>query len=87
MTKRFTITVPDDLEVELDLYLRGQNPEPALTKIAESALRYFLSNQKWVERGLRPAAKPFHITSITPDDNESTISVNHDEYLAKQHGQ
>ncbi len=87
MTKRFTVTVPADLEAELDLYLQGQNPEPTLTKVAESALRFFLHNQKWIERGFKPASKPFQITSVDSAETESNISINHDEYLTKKHGQ
>ena len=42
--KRATITIPDELEAELDAFLAGGEPRPSITGVIQSALRAILMN-------------------------------------------
>ena len=44
--KRATITIPDDLEHELENFLARQETPPSLTNIMQTALRSYLVQKK-----------------------------------------
>lgn len=82
--KRITVTLPDDLEQELDAYLAAKDAPPNLTTLTQAALRDYLRAQKLSERAYRPAQRPFHITPLAEKDahGEPDVSLRHDAYLA-----
>lgn len=84
--KRITVTLPDDLERELDSYLAAQGAPPSLTTLTQTALRDYLLVSKLRQRGYRPAQKPFDMRPLVEHDErgEADVSVNHDAYLTKQ---
>ncbi len=43
--RRATITIPDDLEADLDAYLADQDAKPSLAAVTQSALRQFLKGR------------------------------------------
>ena len=45
--KRANITIPDELEAELDAFLAKQEPQPSLTGVIQAALRVYLDERKW----------------------------------------
>ncbi len=77
--KRATITIPDELQAELDAYLRTQEEPPELTSVVQTALREFLQRQERLEdREFRP----FRITPASVGSGYSDVSVRHDDYFA-----
>jgi len=76
--KRATITLPDDLAVVVDEYLRAQDAPPALTKLMQAALREYLR-----ERGFPRPFRPLKITPAPRGSGISDVSVNHDKYFAE----
>lgn len=83
--KRATVTIPDDLEAELEAYLARQDAPPAFTTLMQAALRDYLRNEPWRERAYRPPRGTFHIDPIDVEDmhGETDLSVNHDAYFGK----
>lgn len=79
--RRATVTIPDELEDQLDRYLGSQDPAPSLTAVLQTALRRFLSEQKLEARGYEPARGPLRITPAPLDDGPTDVSVEHDRYL------
>jgi hypothetical protein len=77
--KRATITIGDDLEQELEAYLRQQEAPPALTTVVQSALREYLAH-----RGFGRPARPLRITPAFKGSGKSDVSLRHDEYLAQR---
>lgn len=73
--RRATITLPDDLAKAVDDYVQAQEAPPALTTVAQAALREYLR-----ERGFLRTYRPL---KITPKGNSgrSDVSQNHDLYL------
>ena len=78
--KRATITIPDELQAELDAYLRRQEEPQELTSIVQTALREFLLRQ---ERIGGQEFRPFRITPAKRGSGRSDVSANHDRYLAE----
>ena len=76
--KRATVTVTEDMEEALDLYVRDQEATPSLTAVMQAALRDFLAN-----RGYLPPQRPFQITPAARPSGEKDISINHDKYIAE----
>jgi hypothetical protein len=75
--RRATITIGDEIEAQLDAWLRRQEAAPPLTAVVQSALKEFLA--------LRGYATPPRKLQITPSKKGSgshDISVAHDRYLA-----
>ena len=60
--KRATITLPDDLEAEVERFLAEQEPEPSLTALVQAALRRYLDDAEWTRRGFSPPSEPLAIT-------------------------
>lgn len=83
--RRVTITLPNDLEAELDTYLAGQDAPPTLTTLMQAALREYLRDKPWRERTYRPPKGPFNIDPVDVEDmrGETDLSVNHDAYFGK----
>ena len=79
--KRATITIPDDLEVELDAYINEQETPPSLTNVVQAALRIFLEQRKWAERSYSPAKKPLKLTVYDKGSGKKDLSKNHDKYF------
>ena len=80
--KRATITIPDELEAELDAFLAEQEPRPSLTGVIQSALRAYLDERKWKERGYRAPLKPLQIPVADKGSGRKDISENHDKYFS-----
>ena len=73
--KRATITLPDDLAKAVDDYMQAQEAPPALTTVAQAALREYLR-----ERGFLREYRPLKIAPVGRS-GRSDVSVNHDLYL------
>lgn len=76
--KRTTITIPRDLEAELESYLKRQEVRPALTAVIQAALREYLGNRNYI-----PPAKPFSIRAAKKGSGLRDVSLNHDRYFAE----
>jgi metal-responsive CopG/Arc/MetJ family transcriptional regulator len=81
--RRATVTIPDDLETELDSYIKAQDAPPSLTGLVEVALRRFLQEKRLESRQYRPARRPFSITPADKGSGRRDMSVEHDRYLAE----
>lgn len=81
--KRATVTIPDNLETELDTYLARQDAPPAFTTLVQAALREYLQNERLRERGYRPPRGPFNVEPIEEIDEfgEPDVSLEHDKYF------
>ena len=79
--KRATITIPDELEAELDAFLATQEPQPSLTGVIQAALRVYLDERKWKERGYRAPQKSLQIPAANKGSGRNDISENHDKYF------
>lgn len=77
--KRATITVTDDLEEALEAYRRDQEVVPALTAVAQAALREFLAG-----RGYLSTTRHLRITPTDQGSGASNVSVEHDRYFARR---
>lgn len=74
--RRATITLPDDLAKAVDEYVQAQEAPPALTAVAQAALRDYLR-----ERGFLREFRPLQITPAKKGSGHSDVSINHDLYL------
>jgi hypothetical protein len=81
--KRATITIPDDLEAELNSYMGAQDAPPSLTGLVEVALRRFLEEKRLEARQYRPPRRRLVITPADTGSGRHDVSVEHDRYLAK----
>ena len=81
--KRATITIPDDLEQELNAYLERQEMPTPLTSLIQTALRAFLKEQKWKERDYRAPQTKLDVPISKSGSGLGNISVDHDEFLSK----
>lgn len=83
--RRAVITIPDDLEAELERFLTTHG-EADLNAVLEAALRQYLPNPQAPARGQqRPGeTRPLWAVPIDELDEcaESDVSVNHDRYIA-----
>ncbi len=77
--KRATITIPDDLEKAVNLYVRAQDAPPPLTAVVQAALRHYLS-----ERGYFNGGKPLLIRPAARGSGHRDVSEAHDRYLAER---
>jgi hypothetical protein len=73
--KTTTITIPNDLDAELDELARERSG--TTDEVVETALRqYLVDAQRWGGREYRPGTKPFEITPLIEKDGlESPTSV------------
>jgi metal-responsive CopG/Arc/MetJ family transcriptional regulator len=81
--KRATITIPDDLEKELEDFLAKQEAPPSLTNLMQTALRSYLEQRKWHERGYRAPEGRLAIPAAQKGSGKRNIAKDHDQYLAK----
>jgi len=75
--RRATVTIPDEIEANLDAYIRQQEVSPPLTAIMQAALQEFLTR-----RGFIPGARKLRITPAKKGSGAKDVSVDHDRYLA-----
>ena len=80
--KRATITIPDDLERELDDFLTAQEAVPSLTAVLQAALRRYLEERRLAEREFRPPLGALRITPAAEGSGGRDGSVDHDRHLA-----
>lgn len=80
--RRATVTIPDDLEGELEAYRQRQKAPPTITAVMQAALREYLRDQALKARGYRPAKGPLRITPAE-GSGEADVSLNHDRYFAE----
>ncbi len=76
--KRATITLPNEIEEALEAYRNDQEIPPALTAVAQAALREYLA-----ERGYLRPARSLRITPAEKGSGTSDASIEHDRYLAE----
>jgi hypothetical protein len=82
--RRATITLPDDLESELDAYLASQDAAPSLTSLVEAALRRYLEEKRLEARPYRPPQGPFRITPADEGSGATDSALEHDRYLTEK---
>jgi hypothetical protein len=75
--RRATVTIDDELEPQLDAYIRQQEIAPALTAVVHAALKEFLAR-----RGFAPGQRRLRITPSRKGSGVRDISLAHDRYLA-----
>ncbi|HET9212281.1 MAG TPA: hypothetical protein VFR03_17890 [Thermoanaerobaculia bacterium] len=82
--RRATITIPDDLEADLNWYMKTLDITPSLTGVVETALRKFLREKRLETRQYHPAKQRLRITPAEKGSGRHDISVEHDRYLAEE---
>lgn len=86
--RRATITIPDDLEADLDAFMDAQDPAPSLTRLVQAALRHFLIDKNREQalklRELHPASQAFRLTVAPRGSGERDVSEDHDRYIADE---
>lgn len=82
--RRATITLPDDLEAEIERFLSEQDPQPSLTSLVQTAVRRYLDEAEWSKRRFRPPAEPLAITPASEGSEREQTSTEHDRVLAEQ---
>jgi hypothetical protein len=75
--RRATITIGDEIEVQLDAWMRRQDAAPPLTTVVQSALREFLAL-----RGFAAQPRKLRITPSGKGSGLRNVSADHDRYLA-----
>ena len=83
--RRATITIPDDLEKDLQAWLDTQPAPPSLAKVMQAALKSFLTEKKLEALEYRPARYAFWITPAEHGSGYSDVSINHDAHLAGEY--
>ncbi len=79
--RRATITLPDDLEAELESYLAAQDAAPSLTSLVEVALRRYLRDRRLETRQYRPPEGRLRITPASQGSGAVDVSLEHDRHL------
>jgi hypothetical protein len=72
--RRATITLPDDLEAEIESYVAAQDATPSLTSLVEEALRWYLQLE---ERQYRPPEGRLRITPASQGSAATDASPEH----------
>lgn len=75
--RRATITIGDDIEGQLDSWMRQQDAAPPLTAVVQTALKEFLAL-----RGFATAPRRLRITPSKKGGGSRDASIAHDRYLA-----
>jgi hypothetical protein len=75
--RRATITIGDEIEVQLDSWMRQQDATPSLTTVVQAALKEFLEL-----RGFGNVPRKLHITPSRKGSGSVDVSISHDRYLA-----
>lgn len=81
--KRATITIPDDLERELDAFLQSQDAVPSLTAVLQAALRRYLEERRLEAREFRAARGPLRVPVAPRGSGGDDGSSEHDRHLAQ----
>jgi hypothetical protein len=81
--KRATITIPDELERDLERYLAAQDPPPTLAALVQSALRRYLAEEQLRLRDYRPPRGPLRIRPAGKGSRRQDVAERHDRYLAE----
>ena len=81
--RRATVTLPADLEDQLESWLATQDPRPSLAGVVQSALRFFLENQKLHRREYRPPSHSLTISAAASGSGAEDVSLDHDRHLAE----
>jgi len=74
--RRATITIGDEIEAQLDAWMRRQDAAPPLTAVMRTALKEFLAL-----RGFAAPSAKLHITPSRKGSESHDVSVAHDRYL------
>jgi hypothetical protein len=80
--KRATITIPDDLEQQLNAWLQAQEARPSLTAVVQTALKRFLEAQQLEAMQYAPPSRPFSVTTARVGSGATDISTEHDRHIA-----
>jgi hypothetical protein len=75
--RRATITIGDEIESQLESWMRQQDAMPSLTTVVQAALKEFLAL-----RGFGNAPRKLQITPSKKGSGSVDVSVEHDRYLA-----
>ena len=75
--RRATVTITDEIQANLDAFIRQQEVSPPLTAIMKTALQEFLAR-----RGFVPGARELRITPAKKGSGAKDVSVHHDRHLA-----
>ena len=75
--RRATITIGDDLDSQLNSWMRQQEAAPPLTAVVQAALREFLAL-----RGFATSPRKLRITPSKKGSGTRDVSIEHDRYLA-----
>jgi hypothetical protein len=75
--RRATITIGDEIEGQLDSWMRQQDATPSLTTVVQAALKEFLAL-----RGFGNAPRKLNITPSRKGSGSLDVSIAHDRYLA-----
>ncbi len=81
--RRATITIPDDLEAQVNAYLEAQEPPPSLTGLVQAALRRYLREHRLKQRQFQPPRRTLRITPAPEGSGMGDVSVEHDRELAE----
>jgi hypothetical protein len=76
-TRRATVAIGDQLQAELDSWLRQQDAQPSLTTVVQAALKEFLALH-----GLGTLPRKLHITPSKTGSGSPDGSIAHDLFLA-----
>jgi len=80
--RRTTVTIPDDLEEELEDYLGRQEAPPSLTSLVQAALRRFFEQKRLGELEFRPPAGRLGVTPAAEGSGRDDVASRHDAYLS-----
>lgn len=76
------MTIPDDLEQELQVWLDAQPARPSLAKVLQAALRMYLAEKKLEALEYRPPTGAFGFTVDEVGSGHRNVSVEHDAHFA-----
>ena len=81
--KRASISIPDDLNQQLQEYLNDFEAPPSLASVMQAALREYLQNHQLRLRSYVEAETLAMIPILEglAHDEPSDVSINHDKYL------
>ena len=71
------MTLSDEIEQNLEAYIRQQDAAPPLTAVVQAALTEYLAR-----RGFSPQPRKLVITPAKRGSGARNVSVEHDRYLA-----
>ena len=83
--KRATMTIPDDLERDLNTYIDAQETRPSLTVIFQAALRQYLQERLLLKmRRYRAPKRRLKVSPAKCGSGIVDISARHDKYIGDQ---